>query len=86
MVTWYRAKPKKGILARFKIPDDGLTIINYREAGKEIYIRYTYMQTTIPKADMKHYLEPLKENGELVACPQDVSDSLENSFKKIFKS
>ena len=80
--TWYRAKPKKGLLVRFNMSDDEKTTVYFREAGKEIYVRYTYMQTIIPKADLKYYIEPLKENNEWVECSPELSESIEVNFTK----
>ena len=82
---WKKAYPKLLLNQKLQLLEDGKTIVNYKEDGDKINIRYTYRQTTINKSDIKKYLEPIIVDGKIEECRQEVSDSLDENFKKYKK-
>ena len=83
-MSWKRTRGKAPLSEIF--PDlKEHTVFVYKEVGSKIHIRYTYMQTVIDKADLNKYLDPVVTDGKIEEVTPELSNYLDDAFKKAQK-
>lgn len=83
-MSWKRTRGKKPLFDLFQDLKES-TVFVYKEVGDKVQIRYTYMQTIINKSDLNKYLDPVVTDGKIEEVTPELSNYLDDAFKKAQK-
>jgi hypothetical protein len=81
-INWKRAHAKKALIDIFPLVSSEKMVLHYKEIEGKIYIRYTFEWRSIDKKDFKKYLDPLIKNGKVEEVNPDLSNYIDEVFKK----